>query len=215
MSLKHLILALIYHTPRTGYDLDTNYRSLIQYFWGAKQRQIYNVLKQLHERGWVQVEEVAQIDAADKKVYHITPTGHDALLDWLQKPLPRQPVRLDWLGQLYFSTLIKPEETIQLLAHRRQLLVERVNELHNIVNIYRRLVNAPPNERPTSLNVIFRQLLTVHYGLVTLDQNIHWLTETIDMLKRHQTTDKSEVASDAHALLDGMEQILARHGDEA
>ena len=82
MSLKHAILVLLETEPGSGYDLLKRFREHMGYFWNASHQQIYQQLKWMHEAGWLVVSTEPQQGKPDRKVYELTPQGHEALLAW-------------------------------------------------------------------------------------------------------------------------------------
>lgn len=178
MSLKHLVLALLRERPKSGYEIDTDYRDVIQFFWGAKQRQIYNVLAQLHDKGWVTVEEVVQTRAPDKKLYHISPSGQQELERWLNTPLPRLPVRLDWLGQIYFSNEHPVALTLQQLQTRRDILDNRLEQLESTLHEFELIVNNTPVDDLSRDTLQY--LTTLHFGVRNIASQITWLEDMIE-----------------------------------
>jgi len=96
------------------------------YFWSARHSQIYPELAHLEEDGFVTHRVVEQSGKPDKKVYRITPSGLEALKQWVvQTPSPR-PVRDELTLKAYSVWLADREEALRLfreegLAHEEQI----------------------------------------------------------------------------------------------
>jgi PadR family transcriptional regulator AphA len=88
MSLEFAILGFLNYHPYTGYDLKKIFDTSVRHFWPADQSQIYRTLTQLTKKGYAEMEKVLQEDRPDRKVYHITKAGREALLAWLAGPPP-------------------------------------------------------------------------------------------------------------------------------
>lgn len=101
MSLKHALLIMLEAEPGSGYDLVKRFKGQIGYFWNATHQQVYHSLKKLSEAGWVEFEVHGQSDKPDRKVYKITPAGHDALVEWLEAPVKPNKVNDALLVKLY------------------------------------------------------------------------------------------------------------------
>ncbi|MFC2078424.1 PadR family transcriptional regulator [Candidatus Bipolaricaulota bacterium] len=115
MSLEYVILGFLEVGAKTGYDLKKRFDRSVSGFWPADQSRIYRTLAKLNENGCVTQEVIPQDSRPDRKVYHITEMGREALHEWLadcqQGGHPRSP----FLVQLFFSGLLSDEEAIELL----------------------------------------------------------------------------------------------------
>ena len=96
--LKHGILGLLNYHEMTGYEIMETFRDSLNYFWDAKTSQIYRELQGLEQKEWVSKTIVPQSGKPDKKVYSITATGQEELLQWLADDdlgLDRKSTRLN------------------------------------------------------------------------------------------------------------------------
>lgn len=146
MSLEFLILGVIQASPKTGYDLHKVFENGLQSLWTAEQRQIYHALHKLEEQGYVACEMVVQDGSPNKKVYSVTSEGQKALKDWITMPLPQQPTRKDWLGQIYLSNFVDPDDILPLLRSWQERLVHRRIELEEDLAIYRARIHDVPEQ---------------------------------------------------------------------
>ena len=106
MKLEFYILGLLKINPSTGYDikkiLDTEGR------FGRKRAplsQIYNTLKRMVENGWVRFEEEQREGKPDIKIYHNTPEGEQAFMEYLCSPI-EPPFRFRESDILYHNLLV-------------------------------------------------------------------------------------------------------------
>ena len=86
MSLDYAILGFLNYQPCSGYDLKKLFDTSVRHFWQADQSQIYRTLARLLEQGLAEQEIIEQDDRPDRKVYHITGPGRQALRNWLVGP---------------------------------------------------------------------------------------------------------------------------------
>ena len=93
MSLEFSILGFLHYHPYSGYDLKKAFDTSVRHFWSADQSQIYRTLGRLTEQGLVEMEVVEQTERPDRKVYHITQAGREALSRWLRSTMPPQETR--------------------------------------------------------------------------------------------------------------------------
>ncbi len=112
MILEYAIMGFLRFQPATGYDLKKLLDQSIRHFWAADQSQIYRTINLLAEKGWVEVERVAQNDRPDRKLVHLTETGRVELIKWLEGPFPSEEPRSAPLVQVFFTGAL-PDESIQ------------------------------------------------------------------------------------------------------
>jgi DNA-binding PadR family transcriptional regulator len=88
LKLEYILLGLInIHPLVSGYELKTIINKSTGYFFTASLSQIYPALKELAQRGYITYEVEPLVGKQDRKVYNITPSGRDALVEWLKEPL--------------------------------------------------------------------------------------------------------------------------------
>lgn len=173
MALKYLLLGLLDVAPRTGYQMDKICRHALSNFWGSDQRQVYHALATMETDGWIIPEIVIQEGPPNKKVYSITAKGQRALQDWLTTPLPPQPPRLDWMGQLFFGGSVEPGALQKLIDARRERLEARIKALWGHIADYRRTIENP--EIPWLARNVALRMLIFRYSLAQYREERIWL----------------------------------------
>lgn len=108
MSLKHAILTLLETEEGSGYDLLKRFKQRLGFFWNASHQQIYLQLKKMTAQGLIQYQLESQAGRPDKKVYHVTPLGHQALLQWMESSVKADKVNDALLVKLYAGHLVDP-----------------------------------------------------------------------------------------------------------
>ncbi|WP_159500480.1 PadR family transcriptional regulator [Microbacterium sp. 18062] len=93
MSLRYALLALVRVGPQSGYDLQKQFAVSVGHVWHAPDSQIYPELRKMEAEGLVQGEEQIRGERGTRRMYHITPAGEQAFLDWLASPPEYQRVR--------------------------------------------------------------------------------------------------------------------------
>jgi PadR family transcriptional regulator AphA len=76
------LLGLLGVKPWTAYELVAQTRRSLHYFWPRSEANLYAELKRIVERGHAEAE-VVEGRGRQRTRYTITPTGRDALEDWL------------------------------------------------------------------------------------------------------------------------------------
>lgn len=93
MSLRYALLALLRVGPLSGYDLQKQFHQSVGHVWHAPDSQIYPELRKMESEGLIVGEEQARGPKGTRRVYHMTPAGHDAYAEWMRTPLEYQRVR--------------------------------------------------------------------------------------------------------------------------
>ena len=115
MDVKTLCLGVLSARDQTGYEIKQHFEEEFSHFFVAGYGSIYPALAELTRRGLVDCTNVSQEKKPDKKVYSITSSGRDALVDELMKTPPRHKVRSQFLVLMYFAHLL-PLEKIAAVA---------------------------------------------------------------------------------------------------
>jgi len=87
MSLRNALLALLTSAPMTGYDISRRFQSSVGHVWHAPDSQIYPELRKMEAEGLVEAEAVDDGGRGEKRVYHPTEAGLEALRTWMRTPL--------------------------------------------------------------------------------------------------------------------------------
>lgn len=135
MSVKHTLLALLYHHPMHGYELGKQLHTVVNAEWDVKPGQIASTLARLKDAGLVDYEIEPTDDAPDRKVYFITDDGMRELEGWFLTP----EVRDYRLGDAFYIKFVlslvggpvSPEQV--LMSQRRELY----QQLHQITTMLR------------------------------------------------------------------------------
>jgi PadR family transcriptional regulator AphA len=106
LSPQWVLLGLLMRQPMHGYELHQFFASPcpLEQVWYLGISQMYKLLKGLEEQGHVEVTIEEQEARPDRKVYHATPSGRQAFLDWLQTPVDGiRLMRVEFLGKLFLA----------------------------------------------------------------------------------------------------------------
>jgi DNA-binding PadR family transcriptional regulator len=177
MALSEAILVCLADEPLTGYDLAKTFNQTIGFFWHADHQQIYRVLRQLKDAGFVTDELVVQQGRPNKKVYSITRAGRERLMTWSQESEPPASVKDDMMVKLYGL------EHVDVAAMRDQV-AERLTHHRARLALYERIeaksfTNVDPVD-PTQVG----RLLGLHLGLAYERVWIAWCHDALASLDR-------------------------------
>lgn len=107
----HTILGLIAAQPKHGYDLMAHFQAHEELgrVWTMSHSQIYNVLKRLERKGFIQGEKRESSKAPTRTEYTITPSGYARLENWLfyhQPPVSIRGIRVEFVSKLHICRLL-------------------------------------------------------------------------------------------------------------
>ena len=118
MDVKTVCLGMLTDGEASGYDLKKQFESSFGHFFTAGYGSIYPALAALAEQGLVNCREICQEGKPDRKVYNITETGRQRLLEELGKPNPSHKVRSEFLATICFAHLMEGEQIETVLKNR-------------------------------------------------------------------------------------------------
>jgi PadR family transcriptional regulator, regulatory protein AphA len=185
MSLEYAILGFLSYKPSTGYDLKKIFDHSVKHFWSADQSQIYRTLARLTEQGLAEVEIVEQTERPDRKVYHLTPAGREALQKWLSGPFPTQEARSAPLVQVFFGGHLSDEQVLAKFEEAAQLfrfILDRYDQVPTQIDEYIEMVASP---RET-----FFWMQTLELGMKTMQVQLEWAENVIRQIKNGEIPSK-------------------------
>ena len=112
LSPQWVLLGLLMTKPKHGYELHQFFAppSPLEQVWHLGLSQMYKLLRELEERGYVEGRIEEQDTRPDRRVYHVTPSGREAVLEWLQTPVEGiRLIRVEFLGKLFLAQTLGPE----------------------------------------------------------------------------------------------------------
>jgi PadR family transcriptional regulator AphA len=112
LSPEWVLLGLLMRKPMHGYELHQSFvpPSPLAQIWYLGISQMYKLLRELEEQGHVEVSVEPQEARPDRRVYHVTASGREAFLHWLQTPVDGiRLMRVEFLGKLYLARTLDPE----------------------------------------------------------------------------------------------------------
>lgn len=175
MALRYALLAALQEQPATGYELTQRFRTRLANVWNASHQQVYRELGRLLEEKMLLVEDIPQTDKPDKKRYHVTLVGRQALKSWLDRPQPRPPVRDPLLVKLFAGELLDLDALADELSQRRQDAVAQLGYFRVIEHTYFR--------KPERMGRHFRlQHLALRRGMLAEESWLAWLDEAETLL---------------------------------
>jgi PadR family transcriptional regulator AphA len=185
MSLEFAILGFLHYHPYSGYDLKKAFDASIRHFWPADQSQIYRTLGRLTEQGWAEVEVIEQTERPDRKVYHITRAGREALRRWLRSAMPQQETRSAALIQVFFAGQLSDEEILakfEEAAQSMRAVLEYYQHVPQEIEEYVTAIGSPREE--------FFWMLTLELGIRSAQLEIDWMESVMRRIRNKEHPSK-------------------------
>lgn len=184
MSLDYAILGFLNSAPLSGYDLKKQFDNSIQHFWTADQSQIYRVLAKLRKKEYVTQELIEQHDRPDRKVYHITPAGRQALIDWLKSDVSFPPMRYGPMIQIFFGADLSNEELLMIFKKQSMKMRKKLKMLEQSLN---QEISLFENEMPRA---VYLHNLTLEASKKQIQTRLAFAKEVIQRIENGEIPEK-------------------------
>ncbi|SRR6266542_4101504 len=173
----YAILGLLSLSPMSGYEVAQATEHSIAHFWPLSKTHVYSELARLEKLEWVEAKEITQEKAPDKRVFHITPPGEQALDQWLvSSPLPAEVHRLPILIKLFIGHRIPRDKLLEMLEEYRQESEDYRRGMQDIVDALKGIPKAA-YPRATAL-----------LGLRMAEGTVRWIDEVEKALPKQRVT---------------------------
>ncbi len=128
--MRSVLLALLAKEPAHGYEL----RQALERTFGSAYPspnigQIYVTLGRLEKDGLVRVDDVAQTNRPNKRVYELTAIGREALAAWVEEPSDGPRVRSEFFLKLAIAPLSGAADRVTLINRQRRHLLNLMRGL--------------------------------------------------------------------------------------
>ena len=164
MSVRNVILGLLYDKPRHAYEVYAAFQDLIgeKQGWDLKPAQVYTTLERLQDSSMVSCGSSTDVTGGQKVIYSITSSGQQALMDWLSAPTQSDYLRSEFYAKLVLMLAVQPEEAYILIAEQRSSLRREMQT-----------IAALRNRTDPQTNLVYSLLLD--HSLSHLEVDLHWL----------------------------------------
>ncbi|UJF33478.1 PadR family transcriptional regulator [Paenibacillus hexagrammi] len=168
-TLSYGLLSILTRSSKSGYELMQH----IQPIWKAKHSQIYPLLAQLEQNGFVQHVHVHQTDKPDKKVYSITSSGQEALRTWIHQPTGEPVHRDELLLKIYCIGMVDAEKAKQVVEEREAYYRKMAEFCEERMKITAE-ESVIPLQELTLGDPLFGPYVLLEKALLDLRANIEW-----------------------------------------
>ncbi|MFE1751495.1 PadR family transcriptional regulator [Streptomyces anandii] len=127
------LLALLARGPAHGYELKQDLEQLLGSAYPQPNvGQIYVTLGRLEKSGLIEGEDVEQSSRPNKKVYHLTEAGRDALRAWFEEPEDEPRVRDEFFMKLTLAPQTGLADQITLINKQRRQYLNTMRNLSKL-----------------------------------------------------------------------------------
>jgi len=182
-TTSYVILGLLTFREMSGYDLKQLInKSITHFYWSPAKSQIYGELRRLESHGLVTMREVPQTLRPDKRLYHITSKGIEAMQHWLEHSgVEPDSYKSALLLKVFFGHMLSPSTTTGLLEERRQQVERDLSACQKKVEELRTQAEGPHAE-----DDLFFPLLTLQRSIALFQTDLAWIDETLAQFKQRQ-----------------------------
>ena len=127
----YVILGMLRHRPRSGYEIKQMVDRSTRFFWAASYGQIYPELRKLAKAGLVEGESQPQ-GGRKRTVYRLTPAGRKELGRWLSEEPEVLEVRDEGLLKLFFASAGPADTALQTVEARHRYYERKLAQLREV-----------------------------------------------------------------------------------
>jgi len=167
----------------SGYDLKQLInKSITHFYWGPAKSQIYGELRRLESHGLVTMREVPQTLRPDKRLYHITSQGTEAMQKWLENSgVEPDSYKSALLLKVFFGHMLSPTMIGGLLEERRQQVERDLAACQKKAEELRAQAAGSKAE-----DDLFFPLLTLQRSIALFQTDLGWIDATQAQFKQRQ-----------------------------
>jgi DNA-binding PadR family transcriptional regulator len=167
----------------SGYDLKQLInKSITHFYWSPAKSQIYGELRRLESHGLVTMREVPQTLRPDKRLYHITSQGTEAMQKWLENSgVEPDSYKSALLLKVFFGHMLSPTMIGGLLEERRQQVERDLAACQKKAEEIRAQAEGSKAE-----DDLFFPLLTLQRSIALFQTDLSWIDATQAQFKQRQ-----------------------------
>ena len=172
-ATSYVVLGLVSFQEASGYDLKRFADASIRHFyWSPSKSQIYAELRRLTSLGYATERHVQQERRPNKRLYRVTPSGEEALREWLGQPQTEPDViKRPLLVKLFLGSMMSQD-----------ILVGQIEEGRRQSEVL--LAQFKSQEKEISdRGELFFPYLTLKSGILHMRANLQWADEVLQRIK--------------------------------
>ena len=172
-KIDMVILGLLSHEDRTGYDIKKNIDESIRFFWKGSFGSIYPALAGLEEEGSIKRLKNKNHGGREKITYSITKHGKDILKAWIRDEKAVNDLKYESIMKLFFGGVESKEVSLRNI----EVFEEQIRADLKVLRIYKENLEKVLDDGD---HMYF--YLTVLFGIETYEAYIKWCSKAKKIL---------------------------------
>jgi len=169
INMRYFILGLLTSQPMSGYDIKRFLERLRWLIGSPSFGSLYPALHALLDDALVTVDVISREDKPSRKIYNITETGKDTLVDWLRQPVTEDGVSLKaFVMRLMLAGNFTQPHLVAHLQQRRLQVADQHADLEQIAEI--------------SGEMDLGQRLSLDYAMTLATAELRWLDQALEQV---------------------------------
>lgn len=176
--MDSLILGLLILKSRTIYEIKEKIKSGLSLMYSNSMGSIQAAIKKLLQEGFISCSEIVE-NGKFKKQYSITKAGKEYFEKWINTPMRASQNKNADLSKLYFMGLSDPKTRVE----RIDSYIRSLQEMHDMLEVIYNEGKAMAVDQAFT-DIITYQLLSVKYGMDSIQFNMEWYQKLISDIKK-------------------------------
>jgi DNA-binding PadR family transcriptional regulator len=135
MNVRTLCLGALCLGDKSGYDIKKLFEAAFRHFHSATYGSIYPALSQLEQQGLIIGRTEPGARYPERKIYHLTSEGRQALEKELLAQSPTEQLRSEYMVLMFFSHLLPTERLAEILEEVRERYAATLRYLESILDL--------------------------------------------------------------------------------
>jgi DNA-binding PadR family transcriptional regulator len=134
MPTEYALLGLLLDGPKHGYELARRFapETALGEICHLEMSMLYALLKKQEKVEHIEAELESQGARPPKRIFHLTPLGRAAFMEWVRTPVGRtREIRLDFLVKLYFARLLGDDDVLALIDRQLEVCLALLDRLQS------------------------------------------------------------------------------------
>lgn len=182
MALAQAIMTALIDADLSGSELARDFSKSLGFFWNASHQQIYQELRKLTEKGWLEKREASLSEKPHKNTYGITLAGREALAEWVYEETKNQSAKDELLLKLYNLNEENTQHLAGQISQRREDMMTRLY----LYEAIRRHHYDDPEQLPVRHKGVY---LALSFGILQGEQFLAWCDQALQVLAGIDTVD--------------------------
>ncbi len=138
MPTEYALLGLLLDGPKHGYELARRFapETALGEICRLEMSMLYALLKKQEKVDHIEAELESQGARPPKRIFHLTPLGRAAFMEWVRTPVGRsREIRLDFLVKLYFARQLGDDDVLALIDRQLEVCMALLDRLERGISL--------------------------------------------------------------------------------